>query len=45
MRQCALVTGGSGFLGSFAVRDLLAAGFEDVVVKRVACFEARFRWS
>ena len=32
MLQCALVTGGSGFLGSFVVRDLLAAGFEDVVV-------------
>ena len=32
MNRCALVTGGSGFLGSFVVRDLLDAGFENVVV-------------
>ncbi len=32
MNRCALVTGGSGFLGSFVVRDLLASGFEDVTV-------------
>ena len=29
--RCALVTGGSGFLGSFIVRDLLDAGFETVI--------------
>lgn len=32
MQRCALVTGGSGFLGSYVVRDLLAEGFERVVV-------------
>ena len=32
MNRCALVTGGSGFLGSYVVRDLLDAGFGDVVV-------------
>ena len=32
MNRCALVTGGSGFLGSFVVRDLLAEGFGNVVV-------------
>ena len=32
MKRSALVTGGSGFLGSFVVRDLLACGFESVVV-------------
>ena len=32
MRQCAFVTGGSGFLGGFVVRDLLAAGLEEVIV-------------
>ena len=32
MGRCALVTGGSGFLGSFVVRDLLEAGFEEVLV-------------
>ena len=31
-RRCALVTGGSGFLGSYVVRDLLAEGFERVYV-------------
>ncbi|MBP3867108.1 MAG: SDR family oxidoreductase, partial [Eggerthellaceae bacterium] len=32
MQRCALVTGGSGFLGSYVVRDLLAEGFDRVVV-------------
>jgi len=32
MGRCALVTGGSGFLGGFVVRDLLEAGFEEVLV-------------
>ena len=32
MGRYALVTGGSGFLGSFVVRDLLEDGFERVVV-------------
>ena len=32
MGRYALVTGGSGFLGSFVVRDLIGAGFENVVV-------------
>ena len=32
MRRCALVTGGSGFLGGYIVRDLLEEGFEQVVV-------------
>lgn len=32
MRRCVFVTGGSGFLGSFVVRDLLEDGFEEVVV-------------
>ena len=32
MNRCALVTGGSGFLGGYVVRDLLEAGFGSVVV-------------
>ncbi|MBO7702236.1 MAG: AMP-binding protein [Eggerthellaceae bacterium] len=32
MGRCALVTGGSGFLGGFVVRGLLEAGFEEVLV-------------
>ncbi|MBE6472639.1 MAG: NAD-dependent epimerase/dehydratase family protein [Coriobacteriaceae bacterium] len=32
MRRCALVTGGSGFLGGYVVRDLLEEGFDQVVV-------------
>lgn len=32
MNRCAFVTGGSGFLGSYVVRDLIVAGFEDVIV-------------
>jgi len=32
MQRCALVTGGSGFLGGFVVRDLLAEGFAQVLV-------------
>ncbi len=32
MGLCAFVTGGSGFLGSFVVRDLLESGFERVVL-------------
>ena len=32
MSRCVLVTGGSGFLGGYVVRDLLDAGFDTVVV-------------
>lgn len=32
MGRCALVTGGSGFLGGYVVRDLLDGGFDTVVV-------------
>ena len=32
MQRIALVTGGSGFLGSYVVRDLLAEGFDRIII-------------